>query len=558
MQGRSVVLLLSVLSMLSCLTACASSDKDKPATSVAKTDAGGTDAASVGPTFHKDVEGILRAKCQSCHVAKGIAPFPLTTYLQAKAMAAGMVSATATGLMPPWGAQETASCKPRLPFSHDLRLSATELAVFQTWSSAGAPEGNPADLPAGATVPNLELANVDQTASPKAPFVASGDADLFRCFVLDTAFAQRKYLNGIQITAGNKKVVHHVLVFTAPEKAIAKKALDADGGYPCFGSTDLVGQQLVGAWAPGAIPLEYPPDAGAILEAGTRLVMQVHYHPAGKGGESDLTQVQLRYTKGEPVWRGLTALIGNFEKQDKNGDGLQPGPNDQGQVQFRVPAGATNHTEKMRFTIPTTIDGKPTPALRVYGVGTHMHYVGRDMRIEVDRSAAGQPACTLAQLGPLQTCTQVNCAGKAGSDLAACAIDKCESAASVLTAACGDCLQAEILKPGATEKQVFTVCQTPPPQPMPLQPGHECLLETPAWDFNWQRIYNYVGTMDELPILRAGDQVHLTCGYDNSLANPFVQEALMQQKLSAPKDVVLGETTLDEMCLAVVQILFKP
>lgn len=555
MRNRYVIFLFSALSGL---TACASADSAKPPTTETKTDAGGTDAASVGPTFHKDVAVILRTKCQGCHVANGIGPFPLTTYLHAKAMAASMASQTAAGLMPPWGARDTAACKPRLPFAHDLRLSTAELAVLKTWSTTGMPEGNPADLPSSATVPSLELANADQTASPKAPYVAAGDADLFRCFVLDTAFAQRKYLNGIQILAGNKKVVHHVLVFTAPEKEIAKKTLDAGGSYQCFGSTELDGQQLIGAWAPGAIPLEYPADAGAILDAGTRLVMQVHYHPAGGAGESDLSKVQLRYTKGEPVWRGVTALIGNFEKQDAGGDGLQPDPADQGKVEFRVPAGATNHTETMRFTLPSSIDGQPTPALHVYGVGTHMHYVGRDMRIEVDRSAAGQPPCSTAQLGPLQTCTKANCPEKQGADLAACALDKCESAAKGLTEACGECLQAEILKPGATDQKVFTACQTPPPPPTPVQASHECLLETPAWDFNWQRIYNYAGTMDELPILRPGDQLHLTCNYDNSMANPFVQEALMQQKLSAPKDVVLGETTLDEMCLAIVQVLFKP
>jgi hypothetical protein len=60
-----------------------------------------------------------------------------------------------------------------------------------------------------------------------------------------------------------------------------------------------------------------------------------------------------------------------------------------------------------------------------------------------------------------------------------------------------------------------------------------------------------------LPGLSPFDTITLKCTYDNSMGNSKVVQALKEQGLSAPKDVHLGETTLDEMCLGVYEILFK-
>src|SRR6185369_5066583 len=38
-------------------------------------------AAPPAPTFHKDVEPIIQTSCQSCHLAGGIGPFPLDTFV---------------------------------------------------------------------------------------------------------------------------------------------------------------------------------------------------------------------------------------------------------------------------------------------------------------------------------------------------------------------------------------------------------------------------------------------------------------------------------------------
>jgi mono/diheme cytochrome c family protein len=83
----------------------------------------------------------------------------------------------------------------------------------------------------------------------------------------------------------------------------------------------------------------------------------------------------------------------------------------------------------------------------------------------------------------------------------------------------------------------------------------ECLLQTPRWDFNWQRMYNYDVPIDDMPTIRPGDELIMRCTYDNSMENEFVKDALAERGLPAPIDVRLGEQTLDEMCLGVFGVL---
>lgn len=87
------------------------------------------------------------------------------------------------------------------------------------------------------------------------------------------------------------------------------------------------------------------------------------------------------------------------------------------------------------------------------------------------------------------------------------------------------------------------------------EPAEECLVQTPAWDFNWQRGYMFDVSISELPTISSGDKLRLECRYDNSMSNRFVAEALAQEGLSAPHDVYLGEQTLDEMCLGAIGFL---
>ena len=206
-----------------------------------------------------------------------------------------------------------------------------------------------------------------------------------------------------------------------------------------------------------------PEDVGMRVNAGSRIVFNVHYHPTGLGPEvDDSTLVQLDWMDEVPTYRGEVALVGN-----SSGDELLPNEGDRdGTPEFRIPAGAQGHIEEMVFEIPEDL-----PPTRVWSVGAHMHYVGTNMQIRMQGNGYDQ-----------------------------------------------------------------------------------CLVETPNYSFEWQRTYTYDAPFDELPIAVGGDELYMRCTYDNSMNNPYVVEALEEQGLDAPVDVVLGEETLDEICLVVFGI----
>lgn len=87
------------------------------------------------------------------------------------------------------------------------------------------------------------------------------------------------------------------------------------------------------------------------------------------------------------------------------------------------------------------------------------------------------------------------------------------------------------------------------------EPAEECLVHTPAWDFNWQRGYMFDANIEDLPTVSTGDLLRLECRYNNSMSNPAVVQALAERGLAAPQDVYLGEETLDEMCLGALGFL---
>lgn len=445
--------------MLALLLAACAPDATAPPAEVDDT------SDSSDPTWHQDVAPIVARSCSGCHADGGIAPFALGDYAAAAPMAQAMAAAVEEERMPPWGAQSTETCTPRLGWKDDLRLSEAEKATLRLWADNGAPEGNPgtaADLP----VPvSTALDGANQRLEPTESYVSSGESDEFVCFVMDPGHEGTRWLTGTQVIPGNAQVVHHALIFSVDAEAADSLAGD-DGRYDCFGGVGSDELSLVGAWAPGAVAATVPEGSGIAIDDDEKLVVQIHYHPAGETAAPDATAIDLRWIDDEPAMNAVLALIGNAGSED---DGLLPGPNDVAGVEFRIPAGATGHTEEMTFTL-----NDRGADYAVFLAGTHMHYVGTDMAIWLEEPSA-EP---------------------------------------------------------------------------------ECLVQTPAWDFNWQRGYTYDAPVDELPRLNRGDTLRLRCTYDNSLANPGVQQALADQGLSEPRDVYLGEETLDEMCLGVFGVLY--
>ncbi|TNE88723.1 MAG: hypothetical protein EP330_13675 [Deltaproteobacteria bacterium] len=424
------------------------------------------------PTWHQDIAPIVAENCGSCHTDGGIAPMSFDTYEQADAAAFAMLAAIDRGQMPPFLAQETEDCAPTRPWKDDMRLSDEEIALITEWIEADRPEGNPNKATELPPPRDPSIADPSVSLPFQNSFVVEGDHDLFQCFVLDPGNTENMWVDAIQLVPGNPRVDHHGLVFV-DVNGEADALAGPDGSFPCFNNPRLDGY-LMATWVPGALPMRTPETAAMPLPAGAKIVVQMHYHPVPGESHEDQSTVDLTWSSETPEWAAAQALVGNYGSLSGDGTGLQPGPNDElngnTDPKFFIPAGARNHTETMIYEQSIPLD------LPLFSVGTHMHYVGTDMTIQLKKQGEED----------------------------------------------------------------------------------ECLLGTPAWDFNWQRTYDFDVPIDELPVVSQGDQLHMTCTFDNSMDNPFVADALAEQGISEPQDVYLGEETLDEMCLGLFGILVPP
>jgi hypothetical protein len=82
-----------------------------------------------------------------------------------------------------------------------------------------------------------------------------------------------------------------------------------------------------------------------------------------------------------------------------------------------------------------------------------------------------------------------------------------------------------------------------------VRDGEEhCWIQTPRWDFGWQRLYDVDAPLEQMPVVQGGDVIKLRCTYDNTLNNPFLVDVLAQQGLTEPITVGVGESSLEEMC----------
>ena len=97
------------------------------------------------PTFTKDVAPILQEKCQDCHREGAMAPMSLITYEQTRPWAKSIKQRVLARQMPPWFIDKTVGIQ---HFANDASLSDQQMATIVKWVDAGAPMGNPKDMPA--------------------------------------------------------------------------------------------------------------------------------------------------------------------------------------------------------------------------------------------------------------------------------------------------------------------------------------------------------------------------------------------------------------------------
>jgi len=296
-------------------------------------------------TYYHDIAPILYRRCVRCHQAGEAAPFPLVSYSDAAKRARLIAQVTASRYMPPW--------KPAPgygDFEGARALTAAEIDAIARWFAAGAPEGEPAPLPAlpdgSSHIPHPDLV----VQMEKAFDVPAEGADLYRCFVIPLGLEATRYASQIEFRPGNSKVVHHALFFLDRSGVARKKETEPGGGYACFGAPGFLGGGL-GGWSPGSPPIRMPEGAAAPLGAKSDLVIQLHFHPTGKP-ENVLSSIAFAFTAQAPRRRLMDIPLGS-----RNID---------------IPAGEAAYKVTDSFTVPVDVDA--------IGIIPHAHFICKEMR----------------------------------------------------------------------------------------------------------------------------------------------------------------------------------
>ncbi len=302
-------------------------------------------------TFSKHIAPILFEHCAACHRPGEIGPFSLLTYESARKRADFLASITADRRMPPWKPDPSVG-----NFRHERRLSDAQIELFSRWAEAGAPEGNPADLPKPPEfVDGWQLGEPDLIVKmPESFTVPAGGPDIYRCFPIPIPLEEDRMVRAVEFRPGNASVVHHSIMFLDANHA-ARELSGKDGqpGYESFGGPTIVPTGGLGAWVPGAMPQPLPDGLALYLAKGSDLVLHMHYHPTGKA-ETDQSTVGIYFAK-EPTKRlisGIAIL----------------------QTDLHIPPGRRHHH--------ILAESEPLPAdVYVMGLTPHMHNLGREIKV---------------------------------------------------------------------------------------------------------------------------------------------------------------------------------
>ena len=175
----------------------------------------GTAFAADSITFHKDVEPILQANCQSCHRPGQTAPMSLLSYESARPWAKAMKNAVLTRKMPPWFADAQFG-----HFKNDRSLKQADINTIAQWADAGAPEGNPKDAPAAVKWPadGWEIQPDFIVNGPEVAVPAKPKANVIEWTYITVpgGFKEDTWVTSMEIRPSEPSVTHHICVFIKP------------------------------------------------------------------------------------------------------------------------------------------------------------------------------------------------------------------------------------------------------------------------------------------------------------------------------------------------------
>jgi len=239
-------------------------------------------------SYASEVAPILQKNCVVCHSPGNIGPFSMSSYEKVKGWSSMIREVLLEQRMPPWHADPHYGT-----FANDRSLSPKEVQTLLTWIEQDRPRGKGVDplvAQPPAEVIDWPLGKPDYIVSmPKEIEIPATGVIPYRYVVVNSPVYEDVWLRAAVMKPGNRKVLHHCLVFLYYPKTDGLAQPDYKGGIDGFFT----------GYVPGATDVPYPEGTGKFLPKGSRFVFQIHYSPTGKI-EKDRSEIGLYLHKTKP------------------------------------------------------------------------------------------------------------------------------------------------------------------------------------------------------------------------------------------------------------------
>jgi hypothetical protein len=241
--------------------------------------------AQEAPTYAKEVSRIIQDNCQICHQPGQIGPMSFTSYEEVRPWAPLISMRVADREMPPYqydhdiGVQE---------LKGDWRMNQEDIDTIVAWVDAGAPMGNPEELPPPKEYPQVGEWRLGEELGPPDHIVKSTPWDV-------PATGQDMWWEP-EVDSG--------LTESRCIKAIETLPSAAAHGSTHHANSHFLAQDEDGEWVPSGRLSEYaygklgemvPEGACRKAPANSKVGWSIHYYPDGNAVPDDQVTVGIWY-----------------------------------------------------------------------------------------------------------------------------------------------------------------------------------------------------------------------------------------------------------------------
>ena len=307
------------------------------------------------PTFAKDVAPILQEKCQACHRAGSMAPMSLVTYEETRPWVKDIKQRVVARTMPPWHLDKTVGIQ---HFQNDISLSDEQISLIARWVDAGAPLGDPKDMPPPKQWPQDDGWQLSKEFGPPDLIIKSDPytmpahgQDVWFKPLTKIPLTEPRWVRAVEMrpsTPAGRRITHHALAYLQQEEP----------GVNSDAAPGISTQGLLMEWAVNKSYDIYRPNTGKLLLPGARIWWEEHLHAVGEEIRDHVELAVYLYPKGqEPKYRTMLTLF----------------PATTGGNQLDIPPNTVAQTEGYQML--------RNPA-RLENFQPHMHLRGKSMLLE--------------------------------------------------------------------------------------------------------------------------------------------------------------------------------